>query len=274
MSANSISVAAALPLLLLAGCGTYVPGIQEFPGDSADGQRLVTAIVRNVKCEVRDALDDLYRIDTRPFLDAWGVQVTLNLTMVEKGILNPTGLRTPVTPINSVFTLGVDATVSSEATRTEKLSAYYTVRELRKLGRCVPEARGGPFLMQSNLKLNEWLVDAATVAHTGGSDFGAAAAAFKDGVLSHEVKFDVVTVGGITPSWKLVTGTINPTGTFLAASRDRSHDLIITFGPTAEPPKSGPHKGRPVPSRIAADAALASDIGVAVGNSIKRALRP
>jgi hypothetical protein len=93
-------------------------------------------------------------------------------------------------------------------------------------------------------------------------------------VLSHEVKFDVSTVGGITPAWKLVTGTINTSGTFLAASRDRSHDLTVTFGPTAEPPKAGPHKGKPAPSRIAADAALASDIGVSVGNSIKRALRP
>ena len=274
MSARAMSFAI-VHCLLLAGCGTYVPDIQEFPGDSADGQRLVAAIVRNVKCEVRDALDDLYRIQPHPFLDAWGVQVTLNLTMIEKSTLNPTGLWTPVSPLTSVFTLGAGATLSSEATRTEKLSAYYTVRELRRLGRCVAEARGGgPFLMQGNLKLNEWLVNAVTVANTGGADFAAAGTAFKDGVLSHEVKFDVVTSGDVTPGWTLVTGSINPTGTFLTASRDRSHDLVITFGPTDEPPKSGPNKGKPRPSRIAADAALASDIGVSVGNSIKRAFRP
>jgi hypothetical protein len=273
MSTNRFAVSIFLSLLL-AGCGTYVPDIQEFPGDSADGQRLVTAIVRNVKCEVQDALDDLYRIDSHPFLDGWGVQIALNLTMIEKSTANPTAIWMPVSPITSVFTLGAGATLSSEATRTEKLSSYYTVRQLRRLGRCNPEARGGPFLLQSNLKLNEWLVDAVTAGNTGGVDYHAAASAFKDGVLSHEVKFDVTTSGDITPSWKLVTGSINPSGTFLAASRDRSHDLTITFGPTDASAATGPHKGKPVPSRAAADAALASDIGVSVGNAIKRALRP
>jgi hypothetical protein len=252
-----------------------VPNIQEFPGDAADGQKLVAAIVRNVKCEVQDALDDLYRIDPHPFLDSWGVQIALNLTMVEKGTANPTVLWMPVSPITSVFTLGTGAILSSEATRIEKLSSYYTVHDLRWLGRCLPEARGGPFLLQSDLKLNEWLVDAATAGSIGSVDYKTAVTVFKDnGVLSHEVKFDVITSGDITPSWKLVTGSINPTGTFLTASRDRSHDLTITFGATAELPGPAPNKGKRVPSRAAADAALASDIATSVGNSIKRALRP
>lgn len=258
--------------LALAGCGTYVPGIQEIPGDTVGGQQLVTAIVGNVKCEVQDAINDLYRLNSRPFLDStWGVQIALNLTMVEKGALNPAGIYAPVSPISTVFTLGVGGELSSEATRTEKLSSYYTVQELRRLGRCVNRG-SGPFLLQGDLKLNEWLMDVQTVANTGATDLNAGLAVFgKDGVLSHEVKFDVVTSGNITPSWTFLTGSINPAGTtFLTARRERSHDLTITFGPTQEIPGT---KGRRGPTRSAADAALASDIGLSVANSLRR-LRP
>ena len=53
----------------------------------------------------------------------------------------------------------------------------------------------------------------------------------KANVLSHEVTFDITTTGNITPSWKLLRGTVNQGGTFLTASRDRKHDLTVTFGP-------------------------------------------
>jgi hypothetical protein len=256
--------------LALAGCGTYVPGIQEIPGDSVAGQQLVTAIVNNVKCEVQDAIDDLYRLNSRPFLDGWGVQIALNLTMVEKGALNPAGVYAPVSPISTVFTLGVGGELSSEATRTEKLSSYYTVSELRRLGRCRSRANG-PFLLQGDLKLNEWLMDVQTAGNTGGTNLDTGRVVFKDGVLSHEVKFDIVTSGNITPSWTFLTGSINPAGTtFLSARRERSHDLTITFGQTQDIPGA---RGKRGPTRAAADAALASDIGLSVANSLRR-LRP
>jgi hypothetical protein len=270
MSTKRLTLACFLNLAL-AGCGTYVPSIQEIPGDTVGGQQLVTAIVHNVKCEVQDAIDDLYRLDPHPFLDSWGVQIALNLTMVEKGALNPAGIYAPVSPISTVFTLGVGGELSSEATRTEKLSSYYTVQELRRLGRC--KARGnGLFLLQGDLKLNEWLLDVATAGSTGGTNLNTGLVVFgKDGVLSHEVKFDIVTSGNITPSWTFLTGAINPAGTtFLSARRERSHDLIITFGQTTDIPGA---KGKRGPTRAAADAALASDIGVSVANSIRR-LRP
>jgi hypothetical protein len=260
--------------LLLAGCGTYVPNIQEFPGGPAAGQQLVTAIVGNVKCEVQDAIDDLYRLDPKPFLDnTWGVQIALNLTMIEKGALNPAGVYAPVSPISTVFTLGVGGELSSEATRTEKLNSFFTVQELRRLKRCVSRGNG-PFLLQGDLKLNEWLIDVATAGSTGGTDFNAGLVVFGsggEGVLSHEVKFDIVTGGDITPSWTFLTGSINPSGTtFLSARRERSHTLTVTFGKTHVIPGTNGRRG---PSRAAADAALASDIGVSVANSLRR-LRP
>ena len=49
----------ALPLIIgiammVTGCGTYVPEIQEIPG--ADSERLVQAIVGSTKCEIKDAI--------------------------------------------------------------------------------------------------------------------------------------------------------------------------------------------------------------------------
>jgi len=257
--------------LTLGGCGTYVPDIQEFPGSRADGQQLVNAIVRNIKCEVQDALDDLYRIQRHTFLDTWGVQVVLNLTIVETGAVNPTVSWMPPSPASAVFTLAAGGTLSSAATRTDKLSLYYTVAELRKFKRCVPEARPpGPFLLQSDLKLNEWLVDTVTIQNTGGGDFSmdTTKGPFGQSVLSHEVKFDIISSGTATPTWVLQRASINPTGTFLAASRERTHDVTITLGPTDDS-TPGAKKGKPRPSRIAADAALASDIGLSVSTALK-----
>ena len=45
----------ALPLmmsLLAAGCGTYVPGIEEPLSSPVDGQKLVQAIAQNIDCEI------------------------------------------------------------------------------------------------------------------------------------------------------------------------------------------------------------------------------
>jgi hypothetical protein len=45
------------------------------------------------------------------------------------------------------------------------------------------------------------------------------------------VKFEVVSTGSITPAWKLVRVNFDQTGSLMTGTRDRTHDLIITFGP-------------------------------------------
>ena len=82
---------------LLGSCGTYVPDIQDFPGNTGDQQLLVQAVVQSVHCEVVNAVSDLYRqADRYPamrsFTDKikdWGVQMMLSLKTEEKGTLNP-----------------------------------------------------------------------------------------------------------------------------------------------------------------------------------------
>jgi hypothetical protein len=243
---------------MLVGCGTSVPEIQDI-GDSAAGQQLVQAIVTNITCEVQDGVNRIYKHRHSTFLDNWGVQIMLNLTIEEKGSVSPSLNYLPTT----MFTLGADGSFSSDATRTDKLNSYYTVKELLRLGPCAPADRThGTLLRADDLKLTEWLFDNVTASDTGEVRYGDdSKGPFGQNVISHEIKFEVVLSGDITPGWVLKYVKINPTAPFLSAKRDKTHDLIITLGPTD---KSGT-----APSQAAANAALASDIGVAVGNNVK-----
>jgi hypothetical protein len=117
---------------------------------------------------------------------------------------------------------------------------------------------GSSFLLQSDLSIPEWLNTAMQLekvepgkpnppppppmllpgeealelapAPAGGAPSGLPPELQKD-VLTYEVRFDVISTGNITPSWKLVRVTANPTGNLFTANRERNHDVIITFAP-------------------------------------------
>lgn len=155
----------------LGGCGTFVPNLQEFPGAPGDAERLVHAIVHSVHCELKDAVTyvidadkDLARANgarTAEWFDNWGMQAALTLTVAEKTEVNPTGTWTS-NPITLFFTLGGGVDASSEATRIDTLNFYYTVRALYAEPPCNPNAASphpvGSLLIQSDLKLREWLL--------------------------------------------------------------------------------------------------------------------
>jgi hypothetical protein len=83
-------------------------------------------------------------------------------------------------------------------------------------------------------------------------------------VISHEVKFVISSTGTISPSWKLSrVFTVNQSGTFFTAQRNRTSDLTITLGPTNEA-KNGP-------ALVPADFALSSQIGTAIANALRTA---
>src|SRR5690349_3029457 len=93
-----------VPLLVaaLCGCGLRVPDIQEF-GGRVEGQRLVQAILINITCELRDAMNDLRTtLPQGTFLDSWGVQTTLTLTLDEKGTIAPGVSWSPVSPADAL----------------------------------------------------------------------------------------------------------------------------------------------------------------------------
>lgn len=271
----------------VSGCGTYVPEIQDFgnsaPGDiSHAGQVYVRDIVENVRCNVSKAIRDLYDQEaTIPdgrglkdiaFLNDWGAQITLNLTVDEQGAVSPTGNLTPIgQPKNWIFNLGLGASISSEAQRVDKVSYIYLVSDLRKIN-CPENRPGGFMLLQNDLKFKEWLYDTVQLQIEKTASLPSDPnGPLKASILYYEVKFDVITSGSASPGWKLINATINQAGTFLTAKRDRTHDLQITLGPaTAKPSKSKePNSPKTVAlSDAAANTALAGEIGAAVANAI------
>lgn len=284
----------------LTACGTHVPEIQEnaFASEHARSD-FVNAVARNVRCEVQDAVVRLYadnqKIDPENrnlgWFDSWAAQLSLTLTTEEKSSLNPVVNVLPPSPATSVFNVNLGGTLSADATRIDKIGSFFTVAELKALQACDPKERNtGPFILQGDLKLHDWLE--ATMVSVGNRDTPPPAnqsGPFKSNVISHQVKFEVVTTGGVTPGWKLVRATVNQSGNFFSTTRDRTQDLTITFGPPdpawlvpiidpkTKKPKIDAATGKPVMrptvlSQPAASAALAADIGVSVAANVRAAI--
>jgi hypothetical protein len=281
----------AIPLMtsfLLGGCGTYVPSIQEFPGNAATGQDFVRAIVLNVSCELQNAVNEVIRSDIdnvrsglfkqrrTAWLDTWGVQMTLNLTVSERSTANPSVQWMRLNPAD--FTLAGGATLQAEATRINKLGSYYTLPDLVNRNFCDQASRpGGLFMMQSDLKLKEWLYDTVMLQGQKTVQFpDDKSGPFGQDVISHQVTFEVVSTGSITPAWKLKSVLIDPSGSLLEANRTRKHDLLLTFGPADKSLLVALPNGSRTrvvatrgPGRAAAESHLASEIGIAISSAIR-----
>jgi hypothetical protein len=274
--------------VFVGSCGLYVPEIQDFPGDKVTGQQLVQSIVYNVTCEVQDAVDKIYNNPDHPvkstFLDTWGVQITLSLQVEEKSSTNPIVNWLPPSPATNIFNLSVGGTLSSDATRQDKLNSYFTIQQIRALGPCDPKTRpGGVLLLQSNLALDEWLIDNVTAGNTGEINYRSdySDGPFKQNVLSHEVKFDITDTGNLTPGWKMTRVQVTQSGNLFSATRDRTNDVQIVLGPTIPTPKIVMDKHGKLrtvttfgPSNDAYTVSLSSQIGLAVSNALKSSQLP
>jgi hypothetical protein len=249
---------------VLGACGTYVPSISEVP-DHVSEQQLIQKILQGVTCELRDAVNDFYRRQQRAhlFLDSWGAQLTLTLTVEEKGELNPTAMWMP-----GMFSLFFGVDLSSDATRIETINSFRTIQEIRTLDSCSSGERPiGPFILQSDLRLEDLLFGSQISADTGQVNLVETAKAEGKNVIQHEVKFLVVSSGSLTPAWKLSRiWSVNQTGIFISALRNRTQDLIITLG---APDSTGTALGTP-----AANLALSAQIGIAVSNGVRPAITP
>jgi hypothetical protein len=228
-----------MTFFLLGGCGTYVPGLEEPLSSPADGQLLLLSIVQNIDCEIRNSIGDIIRTDKEDvrtgfkkrrqteWLDDWGVQTTLTLQVNERGAINPVVKWLPPSPADAIFTLAGAGSLSTEATRMNKMGSYLSVAQIVRGTRCVPESRpGGLFLLQNDLKLREWLLDIVMIKATGVAQIPPA----KD-LIQHQVTFEVISSGSLAPVWTLTRVVVNGDGSLLEAKRGRKHDLLITLGP-------------------------------------------
>jgi hypothetical protein len=155
--------------------------------------------------------------------------------MEEKTGFSPSVVYLPHSPLTSVFSLGGGLTQSADATRTDKLSFYYKVSDLLAQEPCkagIQEGNDTSLLIQNDLKLSEWLQDYLTpIATQEVQEPSSKAGILKSNVISHDVKFEVLSSGNLTPAWKLSNATVDQTGSLFSTSRDRTHDLLITLGP-------------------------------------------
>ncbi len=284
----------AVVTLFLASCGTYVPEIEEFWGTPQDTNVKVTQIAGQVVCELRKAVQSVVWAappvlvqkpgepppppprDLSWFVNKWAVQVTLNLNIIENSALTPgvsynniyrngitsfPGAAAVTTPQS--LTLGLGATGSVAATRNDKLNMFYTVKELLNgpVSTQLPclhatQANASLFL-ESDLKIYDWL--SASILPYGAGVIDYANNTTAQNAITHDIKFEIVSSGSVNPQWKLVrfSGGTNPA--LLAAGRDRTQELIITFGPA--------QKGMLAPP--AANSHLANETGSAVSQAIQ-----
>jgi hypothetical protein len=220
---------------LLAGCGLYVPEVQELyePRD----QQMFTEndLINNIKCELHRGLDlalakyhipegkGIYAAD---WFRQWKATVNLKLTVEEKSSINPglTWLK-PLTGTNT-FTLGAGLTGSSDASRIETIAFSYPLSALHAAGPInQPCEDPNIALVMGDLKIGQFIEKKVGLSTIPGTIVGPYSA------FNYEVSFVVVYSGSITPTWKLVDITALPNSPFLSSSRSRTNDITITFAP-------------------------------------------
>lgn len=292
-SARNKILASLFGVSLLGGCGTYVPDVLEFWAGENDLGFKVNAIASQVQCELGQAVRSLVEDDKRQaaqfniprraaWLELWGAQVTLTFTIDEKSLLNPGAtLRNPLpnaivpfpngnVTVPQSFTLGATGTFSAGANRMSKVSYFFRLKDFvdDKKGRtdrtCLPSRVNGDIFVQSDLKFKEWLYATALPGFTGIVGFPEKPPT-KD-VIQHQIKYQVVSNGGLTPTWTLVrvgVGSSSSSLPFFGANRDRTQDLLITLGPTII------ETGVPILAPVAVNSHLASEIGSSVATNLR-----
>jgi len=250
-----------------AGCGTYVPPLQEYGetasanADFSAGGAFEFAIKSKVYCDVVEAVVTSRNAGVLPA--GWAVQTTLDLQVDESGSLNPgaTYISSPT------FTIGAGAVLSSQATRESKFGGYWELDKLKGAGSspCFNSNPQASSFLLSELGISDWLKDGLKSLHYLPSSGGNKKDPFyKQDFLSYHVKFIVTSNGSVTPAWKLVRVTTGNGGLpLVGAGRVRTHDLLLTFGPTFDAKTPN----------LAISSHAAQDFGNAVSNG-RRPLLP
>ncbi|MBV9749675.1 MAG: hypothetical protein JO157_12770 [Acetobacteraceae bacterium] len=302
---------------LAAGCGLSTPELQR-PGQTyQDEQISINRIVNRVKCELIQGViatlnDDVTQAKLNEtlggrrkleWLKDWSAKVTLTLTAVESSAVSP-GLSYANPLAGSVrnfsngtsvstgraFTVGAGGSISSEATRIDKLDFFFAFKDflpnadpatgiLLRNGEpdtdlSVPCAQLGRYL-ESDLKLGEWLKEAVNGVYTDAIQ-PANGYTLPISVISHEVKFVVLQNANVNPGFRLTEFAFSQSGAPLfQAARNRTDDVLISLGPTAEaefkPQKSGAQAATTAPaapSQALIFSHLASEIGTAVSAAL------
>jgi hypothetical protein len=123
---------------LLTACGTSVPQLHEtFEATDASDPFLVQRIKQSVYCELRQAVvaemgqAAVNYPGGQAIPDDWGAQITLSLQVDETSQLNPGATISKPLGGTDLFSIGLGATLSSQATRIDKYYSYYSAPQLK-----------------------------------------------------------------------------------------------------------------------------------------------
>lgn len=270
----------AVVTLLLSGCGLYVPDknplvpndIDPRNGMSQQG-KIESNIIANVRCEITRGLYRAIATGKVPWLAGWGTSVSLNLTWEETSDLNPNALFSSPFGASNVFTASAGITGSAHSTRNEAITFTLDNATLLREGTLTSHAKQGldcsslqdGFTVSSDLKIDEFIYDKVSIA--AGREARTRPITYPQFSTFQETLTFVVSVGGnVTPGWKFIRLSVNPEGQFLAGSRTKTSQVIVTLGPLAKP--SGPAGA----AQLALQAAIQHDAAV-TGNATATALR-
>lgn len=284
-------VALSLPLVA-SGCGLYTPMLEagdDVPENHVTGV-LVNKIVDHVKCELGRAI--LYEINydkanaaknhvprNLTWLDTSSGTLTITMSVDEKGSLAPGATWTD--PLQAVgktaqsFSLGLGASASADATRKQQVDFVFDVkkdfvdnkqfREFNDSGLTPAPCKDeyGRALIEGDLRIREWL-DSAVFARdiTKNVDMG------PPDVLTDDITFVVAYSASVTPSWKLVRWSVNPSSPFANASRTRTNEALIALGPAGKTAK-GKGAAPSGPSQTVIDFRNITLMGSALSISLK-----
>ena len=241
----------------LSACGTQAPAIPEAWEAQDVSAKMVYMIKKNIFCETIEAIrrtnsaHKFYLPNSTkltPLIPAdYSVQIQTTITIEESSSSNPSAGYSLTFPngsqsgisIGQNLSLGLSGTLSSSATRTDTTYSYYNVGKITAPGAndefCLHEVtdrRGSSLLLTSDLGIRRFLEDNVPVMDVlHSSDVKGSKKPDRVDVYSYDLKFAVVTSGGFNPTWKLVS--VSGSGTpILGLSRQRTHELLLTFGPT------------------------------------------
>jgi hypothetical protein len=253
--------------LLLAGCGLGVPSktYDETPNPeranySAQGE-YENRIVSHLVCEVANGLYAAESAFTLPWLVSpkWGTAITITITAQDQGGVSP-GLSFfkpfenhiftftnggNVTSAQS-FTMGIGASVSANATRTETIQFTLVNDALYKFAKRIKpkcELFEGGLMIDGDLRIREFIYDKAVIADLGNANLFAGRDVANNykypiyNTFTETINFVATFSGNVNPSWKLARFSNNTSGSGLgSAARTYTNNVIITIGPLGKPP--------------------------------------
>ena len=247
--------------LSLCGCGVVTPNIQEVWGNENDAGAMESAVANEIECELAQVVTQTYRTihsgrtpaevkelqNKYGYIFDWNAQTILTFVADEQSTLNPTPSWTSkLHPLSKsgTFTLGLTGTYRNQATRTDKVTLNYRLKDFLQQSNPACDSKvfhKGSLFIQSDLKIGEWLRQALDIAVSQSPLPNPPQFPKKVDAISHDVKFDILSSGGVATTWKLVefgTGS----NSLVSAQRDRSQDLLLTMGPPdkANPDQLGP----------------------------------